>query len=300
MTHCARDADVGPRVRLRASTEDDRRFLRDVYAGTRADELALLDWTDAQKQAFVEMQFDAQDRHYRDQYRTATFDVIVVDGEEVGRLYVDRWPGEIRVVDLALLPAHRNRGIGGTLLRELVHEAASSSRKLSIHVERHNPAIRLYRRHGFVQVAERGVHLLMERAPGQDQPAPGSGDDRLVAHAKVVGTERHQEERELAEVGVGHGAGLLVDDGIDRPVEEQRERDTPTRPVLIDGRTEPGLLAGREHQVGGLASCGHHPEHLAHQRGEGGAGEPLEHEGQATPPEDRPMAPLRSQNRSAR
>jgi hypothetical protein len=227
--------------------------------------------------------------------------VIVVDGEDVGRLYVDRWPDEIRVVDLALLPVHRNRGIGSTLLRELVHEAASSNRKLSIHVEIHNPAIRLYARLGFVQVAERGVHLLMERAPGQEQPAPGSGEDRFVAHATVVGTERHQEERELAEVGVGHRAGLLVDDRSSRPVEEQRERHTSTRPVLIDGRTEPGLLAGREHHVGGLASPGHDPEHLAHQWREGGAGEPLEHDDQVTSPEDRATSPRRPpQNRSTR
>jgi GNAT superfamily N-acetyltransferase len=151
--------------RLRPATDADRNFLLAVYASTRAEELAMVPWDDATKLAFATHQFDAQDAHYRQHYPTATFDVIEVDGEPVGRLYVDRWEREIRIVDISLLPAFRGRGIGGGLLRQLIDEAALVSKRLSVHVERANPARTLYDRLGFVPIGEHGVYVLMEWTP---------------------------------------------------------------------------------------------------------------------------------------
>jgi ribosomal protein S18 acetylase RimI-like enzyme len=91
--------------------------------------------------------------------------VIVADGTPIGRLYVARWPGDIRIVDIALMPEHRGSGLGTRLLRELFAEADATRRKVSIHVEVFNPARRLYERLGFVQAGDRGVYLLMERPP---------------------------------------------------------------------------------------------------------------------------------------
>ena len=48
--------------------------------------------------------------------------------EPVGRLYVARWSDEIRIVDIALLPAFCNRGLGTTLVRALQAEAAARTR----------------------------------------------------------------------------------------------------------------------------------------------------------------------------
>ena len=98
----------------------------------------------------------------REHYPDTSFDVIVLDGQPVGRLYVARWPDEIRIVDIALLPACCNRGLGTTLVRALQAEAAASRKPLRIHVERFNPALRLYERLGFRQIADRGVYLFME------------------------------------------------------------------------------------------------------------------------------------------
>jgi len=111
------------------------------------------------------MQFEAQDAYYREHYHPATFDVIEVDGEPTGRLYVARWEEEIRIIDVALLPEHRGRGIGTTLIRGLLDEAAATGKRLSTHVESHNPARRLYERLGFEEVAEHGLYRLMEATP---------------------------------------------------------------------------------------------------------------------------------------
>jgi GNAT superfamily N-acetyltransferase len=155
---------LGPNaaIALRPIRPDDDAFLLVLYASTREKELAALPWDSGQKTAFLQMQFDAQHAQYQEAYAGAAFDVILVDGQPAGRLYVARKEEEIRIVDIALLPDYCNRGIGTTFLGGLQAEAAAAGKPLRIHVERFNPALRLYERLGFRQIADRGVYLFME------------------------------------------------------------------------------------------------------------------------------------------
>jgi ribosomal protein S18 acetylase RimI-like enzyme len=122
-------------------------------------------WDEPTKRAFLRQQFDAQDAHYKEHYRDTSYDVIVVAGEPAGRLYVARWKDEIRIVDISLLPAHRGRGVGTALLRELMADADAAGKPLSIHVEVNNPARSLYDRLGFEVAEDKGVYVLMRRPP---------------------------------------------------------------------------------------------------------------------------------------
>jgi ribosomal protein S18 acetylase RimI-like enzyme len=183
-------------ITLRPVEDGDRALLRRIYGSTREEELAPLGWDEAQRAAFVAMQFDAQDRYYREHYPAASFQVILRDGRPAGRLYVNQGAEEIRIVDIALLPEHRGAGIGTALLRELQALGAAQGKPVTIHVERFNPALRLYERLGFRPSADRGVYLLLAWSPGA--PA-ASGEDRLVAHPPGVRAERDQEEVEGAE-----------------------------------------------------------------------------------------------------
>ena len=151
--------------RLRPVTGGDREFLVELYDSLREPELAHVPWDAATRRAFIEHQFSAQDAHYRQHYPGATLDIIEFDGEPAGRLYVHRGPGDIRIMDIALVPAFRRRGIGTALLRALIAEGDESGRKLSIHVETNNPARMLYERLGFRVAGEHGVYVLMERPP---------------------------------------------------------------------------------------------------------------------------------------
>ncbi|MGN6258720.1 MAG: GNAT family N-acetyltransferase [Solirubrobacterales bacterium] len=157
-----------PAVTLRPAADEDRPFLLRVYASNREPELEASGLPREQWGAFVEHQFAAQSQAYAS-YRGTSFEVVLVDGAPAGRLIVARWPEELRIVDIALLPEHRGRGIGATLLRPLLEEADERGVKASIHVERFNPAQRLYARLGFRPVAETGVYLLLERPPRPDQ-----------------------------------------------------------------------------------------------------------------------------------
>jgi GNAT superfamily N-acetyltransferase len=163
-----------PSVTLRPVEENDRPFMLRLYASTREPELEASGLPREQWAAFAEHQFAAQSRHY-ESYEGTSFEVVQVEGEPAGRLIVARWPEELRVVDIALLPQYRGRGIGGALMRGLIEEADQLGVKASIHVERFNPAQRLYLRLGFRPVAEAGgVYLLLERSPAADQPKAAS------------------------------------------------------------------------------------------------------------------------------
>jgi ribosomal protein S18 acetylase RimI-like enzyme len=153
-------------VNLRPIRPDDQEFLCRLYGSTRTEELAAVDWPEHQKEAFLRMQFTAQHAYYQEHYPEASFQLLELEGRPAGRLYVQRWPEEIRLIDISLLPEHRNAGLGSSLLRELLAEARDSGRSLTIHVEKFNPALRLYERLGFVQKADRGVYWFLEwRAP---------------------------------------------------------------------------------------------------------------------------------------
>jgi ribosomal protein S18 acetylase RimI-like enzyme len=150
---------------FRRSTEADLPFLSRLYASTRMEELAVTDWSEAQKAAFLDMQFQAQHAHYRKHYPEADWLVVERAGQDIGRLYVERWPSQHRIIDIAFLPNHRRKGYGTALLRDLIDEASLAGKSASIHVEKNNPARRLYVELGFVVVEDKGVYDLMACAP---------------------------------------------------------------------------------------------------------------------------------------
>ncbi len=152
-------------VSYRPSTEADQPFLALVYASTRVEEVAQTGWPLEMQHQFLAHQADAQHRHYREHYPNAEWLVIERGGEPVGRLFIEEWPSQIRLIDIALLPAARGDGVGGAILADLMEMAAAAAKPLSIHVERNNPAMRLYLRLGFAKIDEHGVYDLMEWQP---------------------------------------------------------------------------------------------------------------------------------------
>jgi len=152
-------------VTCRPATDDDLPHLAQTYFSTRLEEVAQTRWPAADQVRFLNHQFDAQHRHYRAHYPNAEWLVVERAGTAIGRLYIEEWEREIRLIDIALLPNARGGGIGQALIEDLLEDAAAKGKALSIHVERMNPAMRLYLRLGFVKVDEHGVYELMEWRP---------------------------------------------------------------------------------------------------------------------------------------
>jgi ribosomal protein S18 acetylase RimI-like enzyme len=152
-------------IAYRPAREDELDFLGAVYASTRAEEIAQAGWPPEMEQAFLKQQHEAQHAHYANVYPEAERLVIERAGERIGRLYLQEWEGNVRIVDVALLPAFRGGGIGEAIVRDIGEDAWARGMKVSIHVETFNPAKRLYERLGFTPVEDKGVYQLMEWTP---------------------------------------------------------------------------------------------------------------------------------------
>jgi GNAT superfamily N-acetyltransferase len=152
----------GNSVTLRPVSDRDEDFLFEVYASTRAEELAPLPLNASQRESFLKMQFAAQQQDYKRRFPDGDHRVILLEDRPIGRLYVARGDQEIRILDVALLPEHRNRGIGTRIITDLLDEAEQARQPLRVHVERFNPSNRLFERLGFSVVEDIGTHFLME------------------------------------------------------------------------------------------------------------------------------------------
>jgi ribosomal protein S18 acetylase RimI-like enzyme len=153
-----------PAFTLRHLCEADEAFSYKVYASTRTSEMDLINWTEEQKSAFLRMQFNAQRQHYHLHYPQAFWQVIEVAGQPAGRLVRDDSNAQAcLLMDIALLPEYRGRGIGTEILLSLLAAAERAHKALSLHVEPNNPALRLYQRLGFEICAQRGFYFEMQR-----------------------------------------------------------------------------------------------------------------------------------------
>lgn len=152
-------------VTLRPATDADYAFMRRLYGSTRAEEMEHFPFGQEEKEAFLDQQFGAQYEHYRIHYPTCERNIIERDGRPVGRLFIDEWRDQIRLVDIALMPEWRGSGIGSRLLADVLARGAAAGKPVTIHVEAYNPALRLYRRLGFEHVDTNGVYYLMKWTP---------------------------------------------------------------------------------------------------------------------------------------
>lgn len=152
-------------IRLRPSLPEDRDFIFRLYASTREEELRPFGWNAAQQEAFLRMQFNAQQQWYASTYSTAENQIIEKDHEPIGRMIVQREPDMCRLVDISLLPPHRGHGIGGELIRALIEQCGDSGAVLQLQVVNTNPAQRLYSRLGFVKTGADQIYTQMELRP---------------------------------------------------------------------------------------------------------------------------------------
>jgi ribosomal protein S18 acetylase RimI-like enzyme len=156
----------GGMVELRPISNSDDQFLLSVYASTREDELAQAEWAEGQREMFLRWQFDLQRREYDARFPDAAYNVILVDQQPAGRIWVGSDDEQIRLLDIALLPQFQNRGVGTALLQRLMNQAANRGKVLRHMVfVLNNDAERFYERLGFNRIEDLGAYKHMEWRP---------------------------------------------------------------------------------------------------------------------------------------
>lgn len=154
-------------VSLRPAGDADFAYLSELYASTRADELAHAPWPQAAKQVFLHDQFSLQHRHYLSYYGDADFLMVESDGKPVGRYYLQRGRLEYVIVDISLDAGARGHGIASALIEATQADARTHGCGVALHVNHQNLAARrLYERHGFVPAeTDASTHLRMSWPP---------------------------------------------------------------------------------------------------------------------------------------
>lgn len=147
---------------LRPITDADLPFLLQVYISTRLAELSATGWPLDQQFHFLQSQFQLQHKHYQQYFASAQFHIVALQGQDIGRLYYGEEGDNLRLIDIALLPAHRHHGIGGILIRELMTCASAQGRGLLLRVEMNNPARDWYLKLGFVAGVHDGIYQQMQ------------------------------------------------------------------------------------------------------------------------------------------
>jgi ribosomal protein S18 acetylase RimI-like enzyme len=153
--------------RRRAATPPDEDFLCRLHRSTRETEVAAWGLPAEQQEALLLLQYKAQSAHYSRSFPSADHQIITIDGKSVGTTLVDRSADEIRLVDIAILPEHRNAGLGTALVRELLDESVACGKPMRLHVFKPSPAVRFYERLGFHRIGDDQVYWVLEANPGR-------------------------------------------------------------------------------------------------------------------------------------
>jgi GNAT superfamily N-acetyltransferase len=160
-------------VSFRTPSAKDEDFLFALYASTRQEEMDMTGWDEEQRRVFLRLQFEAQRTHYQNYYPDAEHNLLIVEGKPAGRMMIHRNGAETLLVDLALLPTYCNGGIGTYLLKRLLRDEGARGNSVRLHVLKFSRALPLYRRLGFSQLADKGMHVEMIWR----QPAPVVKED---------------------------------------------------------------------------------------------------------------------------
>jgi ribosomal protein S18 acetylase RimI-like enzyme len=159
-------------LHLRPERDEDDDFRFKLFCESRPAEFALLQLDPAAFEQLMRFQFQAQTLTYRANFPDARFDIIERDGAPIGRIVVNRPGTMLHIVDQAIVPALRNRGLGTAIMRSLMDEAGQAGLPVRLKVASTNdPSMRLYLRLGFVPIRTEPLHIEMEwQAPADASP----------------------------------------------------------------------------------------------------------------------------------
>lgn len=161
---------------FRPVNDGDTEFLFRLYATTRPEIQQLIDWSAEQKDQFLRMQFQAQQTHYKSHFPATECSIIVNRKRKpIGRFYLEQRQDEFRIIDISLLPDHRRKGVGSTIIRDVMDRGRLACLPVRLHVARQNPALSWYTRMGFETIGETDMSFLMEWSSSQSAEIAVSG-----------------------------------------------------------------------------------------------------------------------------
>ncbi len=168
----------------RQAAAEDTPLLFELFCSNKGEELAPLGLTTEQLGPLLQMQFNARHMSYGSTFPHALDMILCLeDGTPVGRHLIDRQTDCYRSIDLAVLPQHRNRGIGGWAVRQIQQLAQVEGVAMRLRVITQDRAVHLYQRLGFEKIASDEFSFEMEWRPSGmagRKPAPQKPEAQIA------------------------------------------------------------------------------------------------------------------------
>ena len=149
-----------PALTFRPASESDTEFARDVHGRAYRDVVV---------QQFGSWDEERQAAFFDDAWSKPGFEIISMDGTDVGYRCVEVRDDAVVVHELVIVPEVQHHGIGTALLGEAQHVARALAKPLRLQVLKANQASELYGRLGFQVTGETDTHLEMEWTPGEPE-----------------------------------------------------------------------------------------------------------------------------------
>lgn len=152
-------------LKLRKETCSDTDFLRLLYRVSRDYELSQVDVPESWLVPFLDQQYELQQAHYEKCFPRARKEIIEYKGTPIGKVYTDKTDedgGRLRLIDITIVRPWRGRGIGQHIIQAIQEEAKHVPLPVSLHVQKLNPAIELYKKTGFKVEKHTEQHVLMK------------------------------------------------------------------------------------------------------------------------------------------
>jgi len=167
---------------LRPCEDNDDGFVYDVFCTTWENEVAALPNPNLARHV-LRIQHIAQERRFASRYPGHHRFVVMVDGEDAGRVYVHEGHSALHIIDLTLLPEFRSDGVGTRLARDLLAYATERGMSVTLRVPRRNQrAGALYSSLGFELVRVDDLDSYLEWAPQAPvQPSQEQADQLAEA-----------------------------------------------------------------------------------------------------------------------
>lgn len=154
------------RYSMRAATVEDFAFIHKLrVSGLREHVERIWGWDDDDQRARFARNFVAD-----------AYQVIVVNGRDVGAILVEWGSDDVFLADIEIMAEWRGRGLGSAVLGDILAAARRRGQPVRLQVLQGNPARRLYERLGFEAIGETATHVTMRLAP------PGTGADGVDEH----------------------------------------------------------------------------------------------------------------------
>ncbi|WP_417451400.1 GNAT family N-acetyltransferase [Kordiimonas sp.] len=138
-------------ITARPARANDRDFLAKMYRDNR-DDLRMASADTDYIENLIDMQLQAQNGGYGEQFPNAIYLILEKNGTRIGRITLDIGPVELRLVDLDFIKKAQGKGFGSSILLWLMKAAAQTKKPLLVPARRDDFSMaKFLTKYGFVE-----------------------------------------------------------------------------------------------------------------------------------------------------